>query len=158
MAIIEVEVRGLKELVASVQELATSVEERNDLANQVGAALFARIRQRFLDKQDPDGKAWPPSRAGLKREAGGYTVRNGKRYTSTGTLFETGALWNSIQLFAASNGEARIGTDIPYSRYLQQGNSRLPKRVFLGFGQSDGEFAALVAKRQMDKLLKDKFE
>jgi phage gpG-like protein len=145
---ITVTAEGLRELIIGIEDLdktLTSDSGRNDLVTEIAAALLARIRRRFLAEENPDGVKWEPSKRGQIRRAGGKTYRvvNGVRkgYTGTGTLFETGALFQSLQLGRANNGEINIGTDVPYARDLQEGEGFLPERIFLGFGRDDLKFA-----------------
>lgn len=101
------------------------------------SVMLNRIRTRFLAEQGPDGVAWKPSLAGIRRRAGKFTYRNGRKFTGTGTLFETGDLWHSIQAFSTGDESSRaIGTDIPYARFLQKGPAEGPW-VFLAFGEED---------------------
>lgn len=158
--ILEVEAEGFRDLVRGVEALEKNVlskSGRNKLVREVGALLLARIRRRFLDETDPDNNKWPVSKAAAIRRAGGKTYRyiGGQRkgYSGTGTLFETGALWNSIQLGRAQDGQVSIGTDIPYAGFLQRGTTRLPKRVFLGFGEADTRIATDYVQRAIDEAL-----
>lgn len=158
--ILEVDVSGFRELVRGIEALEKDVLSktgRNKLVREVGAILLARIRRRFLAEQDPDGNKWPVSKAAAIRRAGGKTYRyvggTRKGYTGTGTLFETGALWNSIQLGRAVDGEVNIGTDIPYAGFLQRGTRQLPARVFLGFSEKDERDTTDYIQRAIEEAL-----
>lgn len=157
---IEIDAEGFRDLVRGIDALEKNLlnkSGRNKLVREVGAVLLARIRRRFLDETDPDGTRWPVSKAAAIRKAGGKTYRyiNGTRkgYSGTGTLFETGALWNSIQLGRAKDGQVNIGTNIPYAPFLQRGTSRLPPRVFLGFGDEDERIATGIIEKRIDDIL-----
>src|SRR6266566_9423667 len=82
------------------------------VAEEAGAVLLNRIRTRFLHQQDPDGATWPPSHAAIHRAEIG---KDG------GTLYDTGNLFRSIQLYKEGTGEIGIGTDIPYGIIHQEG-------------------------------------
>lgn len=139
---LEVQVKGAKELLAGIRKLENNIKNSGDLANEVGAALFARIRRRFIDDQvDPDGTKWEISAASIQR--GGKTG------------FDTGRLFHSMQLFQDSPTVQRIGTDVPYARSFQEGGEGQPSRVFLGFGDSDERFAEAVIKKAVDRALED---
>lgn len=112
------------------------------------ALLLNRIRTRFLEYRGPVAR-WVPSAAGLRRLSGKYTYRNGKKYTGTGTLFETGTLFHSIQAFREDPYTVSIGTDVPYAIYLQNGTLKMPPRVFLGVNDED---ALLVSKLVIKRL------
>lgn len=155
----EVRATGFREMIAAINALEKELKGPglNRLATEVGGALLARIRRRFLAKTDPDGTEWPPSIRGQIREAGGKTFQTKggvrKGYTGTGTLFESGALFQSIQLGQASGGEINIGTDIPYADIHQSGLEGQPKRVFLGFGTNDVKFAEDVVAKRMEEII-----
>ena len=142
---VTVEVRGAKELLIGIENLVNNVLDPSKLADQVGAAMLARMQRRFIDKQvDPDGEPWTISKAAIRRQAQG---RGGK------TGFDTGRLFRSIQLFKDSKKVRRIGTNVPYSRKFQEGGEGQPARVFLGFGTDDERFAEFVLKKEMDRFL-----
>ncbi|MGW8177528.1 MAG: phage virion morphogenesis protein [bacterium] len=144
---ISADLHGLKELGITLDKVQEAIDPERVL-DEAGAVLLNRIRTRFLDEVDPDYEPWPQSKAASIRRAGGYTTRDSKRYYATGTLFETGALFHSIQLYKDEVGARRISTDVPYARYLQEGTATLPPRVFLGFGQQDAEIVEkLILKR-----------
>ena len=132
------------------------------------AMILRRTRARFLQELDPDGKPWIPSWAGIKRRAGGHTYRNGNAYTGTGTLFESGALFHSIQvpegqeefspgfqgdLFSTLSERkimaGAIGEDgEEYGHKFQYGEDEMIQRRFLGINAEDVELfeADLLAR------------
>ena len=142
----EVTANGFREFLAGLKALeeATTGPGLNDLATQVGAALLNRMRTRFLNEQDPDGAKWIPSTFGERRKAEGK---------GGGTLFDTGALFHSIQLGRAAGGEVNIGTDIPYAKKHQEGLDGEVQRVFLGFGGDDVKFAEDVVSQRIEEIL-----
>ena len=106
--------------------------------DEAGAHLVNRIRTRFLDQRSPDGIQWIPSISALRREAEGL---------GGGTLFDTGALFHSIQLYRKSPEVRAISTDIPYALEHQAGIGQ-EVRVFLGFSRQDTSVVqALIRKR-----------
>jgi phage virion morphogenesis protein len=111
--------------------------------SQSTAILLNRIRERFLAQTDPDGVAWVPSKAALLRE---------KQNRGGGTLYDTGNLFHSIQLYSVSPLEQAIGTDVPYGQYHQFGTQRLPVREFLGFSKDDEELVLAVMVRKIKEL------
>jgi phage virion morphogenesis protein len=124
----------LQDTVDKLGMILNSVE----ILDEAGAVLLNRIRTRFLAETAPDGTKWPESEAARKRRAKG----------GTGTLFNTGRLFHSIQLSGDGEYERRIGTDVTYGVYHNLGTGRLPQRVFLGFSPSDEAVALnLVVKR-----------
>jgi phage virion morphogenesis protein len=114
------------------------------ILDEGAAVLFNRMRERFLRQVDPDGVPWPPSKAAAKRKASG---RGG------GTLFASGRLWESLQLYADGPLSRAIGTDVPYGKFHQYGTIHLPRRQFLGFGADDiGYMEQLAVKRITEAL------
>jgi phage virion morphogenesis protein len=158
--LIEIEAGGFRDLARGIEALNKNLltpSKRNQLVREVGAVLLARIRRRFLAQTDPDGKRWPVSKAAVIRKGGGKTYRyiNGVRkgFGGTGTLFETGALFQSIQLGRAQKGEVNIGTDVPYARFVQEGTNRLPERIYLGFGDEDQRLATDFIEKRINDIL-----
>ena len=132
--------------IPGVQSFLLSVESAllgEELLDEVGALLLARNRQRFLDEVDPDGVPWIPSRAGEERRARG----------DTGTLFDTGRLFHSIQLVNTGTNSRAIQTDVPYAEKHQRGLEGMIQRVFLGFGDSDLEAVNLFLGTRISELL-----
>ena len=143
----EVKATGFREMLGAIMALEEQVKGSglNDLATQVGAALLNRMRTRFLAETDPDGQKWVPSTFGERRKAQGK---------GGGTLFDTGALFHSIQLGQASGGEVNIGTDIPYARKHQEGEDGEVQRVFLGFGGDDVKFTEDIIQARLEEIIR----
>lgn len=133
----------LKELMAAL--------DPTEILDEAQAILLNRIRTRFLAGVGPDGP-WVPSKAGLKRKAGGYTYRGGKKYSATGTLFETGTLFHSIQAQAGAGDSMVISSDVPYGRYHQFGSGG-GRRVFLGFNDEDIDLVVRLIRMRIGKAL-----
>jgi phage gpG-like protein len=119
-------------------------KEAAEAISEGAALLFNRIRTRYLQQVDPDGIPWQPSEAALMRKKQG---RGG------GTLFDTGTLFHSIQLYSISPLEMQIGTDVPYGIYHQEGTIHLPVRQFLGFSLEDADLMNDVMIRRIEELL-----
>lgn len=93
--------------------------------DQASAVLLNRIRTRFQQEVDPEGRAWVPSQRALKE--GGNT------------LIKTGRLFRSIQLYNSPAGMRLIGTDVFYAPYMHFGNKVKgnPARMFMAFNDDD---------------------
>lgn len=122
-------------------ELQTTGEEA---ITEATAILLSRIRARFLSATDADGTAWPVSYAAKHRAKSG---RGGK------TLFDTGNLFHSIQLYSVSPTERSIGTDLDYGAKHQLGLEGNPVREFLGFNEEDAD----ITLRVLEDLFQEKF-
>lgn len=135
---LRVTVQGQAGLIANLRKLEQALDVTHIL-DESGALLLARIRQRFLAQEDPDGNKWPVSFAAMRRS---NTGRGG------GTLFDTGRLFHSIQLHKSGFDSRAISTDVPYAAKHNLGQDGMVKRVFLGFGETDAEMVnALIIKR-----------
>lgn len=109
--------------------------------------MLNRVRARFLKQEDATGKAWEPSFAAFRRSFG-----IGKK--GGGTLFDTGNLFHSIQVYKAVNPmQYAIGTDVPYGKHHQFGEGKLPVREFLGWNQADANLARAVLVRRIKNAL-----
>lgn len=126
--------------------LVDAALDPDEIADEATAVILNRIRTRFLAESGPDGP-FKPSKAGLLRKAGGYTTRNGKRYTGTGTLFETGTLFHSIQAVRLEEGARSIMTDVPYARYAEADGVR----KFLGFNAEDESVVKALIRLRLEK-------
>lgn len=143
MAIVEIEIRGLEQLRATLlrAEQALVGERALDI---IGAILLDRTRKRFLDQVDADGIPWEPSLAAGRRAGAG------------GTLFDTGSLFASIDLFRKGPGQRAIAVSdgavnkvtgervADYALVHQEGLDGQPQRQFLGFGVEDAKAVELV--------------
>jgi len=128
--LLQVDILGIGDLINTFSRVEQSLIEE-DVVDEAGAILLNRIRTRFLDETDPDGRKWVRSPAAI---AGKGKGRKGKSFA---TLFDTGVLFHSIQLFKRGNDVRAIGTDVKYAPVHQKGLNGNVKRVFLGFNDED---------------------
>jgi len=139
MRLLTVTVQGQPGLLKAIQGLNDALDTTKIL-DEGAAVIYNRLRSRFLLQQAPDGSTWPVSQAALRRAR---TGRGG------GTLFDTGRLFRSIQLFADSATTRSIGTNVtspqgfPYAEKHQFGIG-FPQRQFLGFADEDMDVMARV--------------
>lgn len=105
----------------------------------VAAVMFNKVRTRFLAQQTPDGVDWEQSQAAMME----------KRQT----LFDTGRLFRSIQLYREQEGQAAIGTDVPYAPDHNNGENGQKQREFLGFSEQDEQLAYLIVEAQLTLLM-----
>lgn len=140
---IEVTFAGLKSLINKIDLISKPLRVQTEITDAVGATVLDRIRKRFLAQTDPDGKAWIPSFAAIRRQDEG---RGG------GTLFDTGALFHSIQFARKSSTVGEISTDVPYARKHQFGEGVI-QREFMGVNRDDADAAAIIAAATIERLL-----
>jgi len=128
------------DLVLNQLRKATDTEA---ILDEASAILLNRIRTRFLREEDPNNIPWLPSKPGLKRRALG----------GTGTLWETGNLFRSIQLAGTGPDERQILTDVEYGKYHQEGTKFMVAREFMGFNDEDADLVEnLILRRIQDAL------
>lgn len=143
MRLLRVSVVGQPGLEKALRGLVDGLNPTKIL-DEGAAVIYNRMRTRFLAETDPLGVKWPVSRAALRRAR---TGRGG------GTLFDTGKLFRSIQLYAESATTRAIGTNVtspsgfPYAEKHQFGIG-FPQRQFLGFADEDLEMMSQVIIRR----------
>jgi len=137
---------GLEKAIAGLSDALDPVK----ILDEGAAVIYNRIRSRFLIQQAPDGTTWPVSQAALRRARSG---RGG------GTLFDTGRLFRSIQLYADGPTSRAIGTNVtspqgfPYAEKHQFGIG-FPQRQFLGLASEDLDLMTRVIVRRIAEGLK----
>lgn len=150
MRLLTVTVTGQPALEKSIAGLVDALDTTKIL-DEGAAVIYNRMRSRFLIQQAPDGSTWPISKAAERRARSG---RGG------GTLFDTGKLFRSIQLYAESATTRAIGTNVtsptgyPYAEKHQFGLSGFPQRQFLGFADEDLEVMTQVIVQRIARGLK----
>lgn len=147
--LIKIDMTGIENVEKAIVDMGLRINPTVVL-DEAAASLLDRNRKRFRRRVDPDEIPWLPSKAGEKRMRGGFTYHNGRRYTGTGTLFESGTLFHSIQLFAATENTREIGTDVAYAKYHQEGIGQVP-RPFLGISKSDETVFEKIVMRHLDE-------
>lgn len=130
-------------LYASLTALDDNLDA-GEVAKDAASIILNHTRQRFLQERDPDGNPWPPSQAGIDRRAAG----------GTGTLFDTGTLWRSIQEVEGNGTQMGLFGDtaeivieagaynkqgVEYGHFHQYGTKYLPIRRFMGINDGDVE-------------------
>lgn len=138
MAIVEMEITGLQQLRAKLLQVEQAISGERVL-DIIGAILLDRTRKRFLEQVDADGRPWEVSQAAVGRGGAG------------GTLFDTGSLFASIDLFRKGPGQRALAVNdaavnrdtgervADYALIHQEGLDGQPQRQFLGFGIDDAK-------------------
>jgi len=110
---------------------------------QSQAAILNRLRTTFLAEQDPYGNPWLQSRAAkARRKRGG-----------TGTMFDSGKLFRSIQLSAAPKPHERaIVSDVPYGLKHQFGTDGMVKREFMTITPEHEQLARSIFEHKVREL------
>jgi len=128
-----------EDLITAVKNVDTS-----ELLDEAAAFLLNRIRTRYLKEIDPDLVPWTPSLSGIRR----------RRRGGTGTLFDTGRLFHSIQAGFLGDPEFRtVETDVPYASHHQLGTGKFPRRAFIGFNDEDVDTLNVILQTRLDEML-----
>lgn len=103
---------------SNTDKLPLTNQDHIDILHAVGVTLESSAKQRFSNKQAPDGTSWKPSQK------------------NKNTLIKTTTLMRSI-VSVASADEVEVGSGINYSIFHQDGTKHLPKRQYLGVSKDD---------------------
>lgn len=131
----------------SIERMLGRIEHATDpdiIAELVADPLLQFNLERFLNESGPDGP-WPPSARGERRKAGIPTKSSvtGGYYAGTGTLFESGTLFDSIDV-------AQFGTTVElyftaaHGVVHHLGLHGNPQRKIIGFTDSDLDYVSSV--------------
>lgn len=124
------DIPALNEHLATLQQRLNG--NLTPLMQAIGSVLEGSTRQRFADKQSPNGVAWAVLMPSTVK------AKNGR----SNILVDSGDLIRSIT-FHASNDSVVIGTDRPYGKYHQtgtkkaNGTTKMVARPWLGLSQQD---------------------
>jgi hypothetical protein len=135
-------IQGQQKLQNIISKIPSSFNT-TPVLDEAAAVLYNRMRTRFLQQVDPSGTPWLPSFAAIRAN------RN--------TLFKTGKLFRSLQLYADGPDSRAIGSNVtntkgfPYGMGLQYGWGKLPPRVFLGFSVSqDVPYVVQLVQKRLE--------
>jgi phage virion morphogenesis protein len=138
---LQITVQGQPDLTKRIDGLVTALDTQAIL-DEGAAVLFNRQRTRFLMEMDADGFKWPQSQAAKRRKK---TARGG------GTLFDTGRLFRSLQLYAIGPNVRAIGSNVPYGKTHNFGLAGFPVRQFLGFSDEDVQTMVNVVMKRIKR-------
>lgn len=123
--IIQKSPEGLEESFKSSFKFDKYIIPTEKLSDYIATVIISRVRKRYMSQMNPDGTAWPVSKAAKIRMAGGFTYAKGGPFapgglkTGTKTLFSSGNLYHSIQLVKKPPAGYSIQTDVPYAQFYQ---------------------------------------
>jgi phage gpG-like protein len=139
-----VDYSGFSGIFSTLEQLQ-STPLATEVADAASAAFYRRLKWRFLQKLDSSGTKWPVSEAALIRAAKGI---------GGGTLYDTGNLYKSIQLYSISPTERSIGTDVEYAGWMNDGTRHPfnPPREFMGVGEDDITLVRAVVTKVLQNL------
>lgn len=120
--------------------------ETKVILDESAALLLNRIRTRYLSEQAPDGTKWVQSMAARRRA---------KASRGGGTLYDTGRLYQSIQLANRPPDGRIIGTDVFYAGFVNYGTVKLPPRIFMGISDGDIDLIDRLIIKRIQKVTHD---
>lgn len=141
---LNITIKGQQDVQRTLAQLTSALQVR-DILDESGAVLLGRIRRRFLAQQSPDGQSWIPSAASRKRASRGK---------GGGTLYDTGRLFQSIQLYAEGENSRAIGTNVPYAPIHNFGLGNQLQRTFLGFNDEDATIVEKLLLKRVKEAMK----
>lgn len=143
MASISIDASGLVEIEKAINAISEGIKTGRALLN-VGAVVVSQTRHRIdSEKRDPWGKSWPQ-----------WSPEYAKtRHPNQSLLLSSGLLRDSIT-YQITRTHVRVGSNRFYSKWLQEGTSRMPERAFLGIGPDDAEEIEQVVIRNIRKLMR----
>lgn len=130
--------------VPDFKGLDTNLEDLfKDAMDQSAAAILNRLRTTFLAEQDPYENPWIPSGPSFARRKKG----------GTGTLFDTGRLFRSIQLSKLPDmSERGIYTDVSYAVKHQFGLEGMKVREILAFTPDHENTMTSIFQKKVEEL------
>jgi phage gpG-like protein len=135
----------LRATLQTAQQEIGSGTQFSELLDSIGALWLSRLRKTFIEGKAPDGTPWVESAAARRRAAAGLTAKK--------TLFDTGKLYHSIQLFRIGPSKRRIATDVTYAGKHQYGQDGMPVRVILSAEPAHVEDLIKTADLFADRIL-----
>lgn len=157
-----IRIEGEQKLVDSLNRLS-SPEERVALMDGIGAYGVSSTHQRFIDKKDPDGKAWPESLRA--KEKGGQTMRDTARLFQSFTYAATkaSAAWGTNTVYAGihqfggeivpTNKQA-LAFRLANGAFVMVKKVKMPKRAFLGVDATDRTRIAGIAAKWGERMVR----
>jgi phage gpG-like protein len=123
-----------KDTIGTLNGVAERVGDLRTPLNEFAAWKEGQLKQNFNREIDPDGNPWAelaPSTLDQKR----------KRGAPLQVLTDTGTLKSGIAAQPARADGVAISSEAgsEYGIWHLKGTRRMPQRVYLGFGQNDGE-------------------
>lgn len=144
MSLLEIYIPNSDDVDRKFKVLSGMLLDPTTILDEAAALLLNRIRTNFLRQTAPDGTKWIESAAARYRDE---TGRGG------GTLFDSGDLFHSIQLFSVSPTERSIASDVPYGPHHNFGEGQ-ELREFMGFAELDGQLAERLVLKRFQEALK----
>lgn len=119
-----------KEISNSLRNLSKKLRSNVDMLTEIGEVIVEDIKNRIIHtKKDPNDKPWKKwSKATAKARA-----RKGN--AALGLLFDSGNLARSITSRVTSKNKLKVGTNVHYAQYLDEGTDNMPARPFIGISK-----------------------
>lgn len=146
---------SVRKVLAEKANVLDKVLDVDALGELLASVQLLFLRKRFLDHESPQQTQWEESYSSKLRQKAGET-------TGDSTLFDTGALYQSLQMARESLGAFSIGTSMSYAAKHQYGGDvflggktiNLPARPFVGFQQNDPDVLLSILQNRISERLK----
>lgn len=124
---------GISEAIDGLIGLQEQLAQSDDVIQIVATILRDSAKERFITKQDPQGKPWED----LKPSTVKHKEKYGVRSNAMNILVNHGDLGRNIIYQILNNHSAKVGSTQWYGNFHQQGTSKMPQRAFLGVSDDD---------------------
>lgn len=151
----------LRSRLADIRRQAPGLIDDEDIKR----LMLRRIRKRFLDEKDPDGKRWPEL-SPYTAEGPGILRKTEHLYraikvirgssvgilaTATGAGFRIGVVSNPwINTFKKGS---RVEDPAEYARFHHFGTENMPMRRFLGISEDDRKAVLRSVRRKLKRVV-----
>lgn len=118
------------DIADSLRKFSGKLKNNNDLLTEVGEILVEDIKQRIItSKKDTDEKPWKPWAKSTRQ------ARERAGTAALGLLFNSGNLAHSIDYRITDKNKLKVGTNVKYAEYLDEGTDKMPARPFMGISK-----------------------
>lgn len=128
------------DLVAKLSKTQQKLSDLSPLTDAIGALLENSTRQRFADKQAPNGATWQNLMPKTQATKGNNNI-----------LVQSGDLASSIT-YHANPYSTTVGTPEKYGAYHQFGTNKMVSRPFLGISSEDEQNIYALINDYLDTL------
>jgi len=120
-----------------LQKLENNLEKRRKIMDALGMLIKKSVKERFVNKTDPEGNPWERNRPSTIAKKG-----------RDDPLVDTGKLKKSVYMKSDKDG-FMVYTEVPYAGFHQSGTDRFTARPFMGFSEEDEKNSIDLIRKEM---------
>lgn len=131
---------------AAIDRALSALAGSSEIIYKAAVVGQAAVRRRIsTTKATPDEAAWGPWMPGT-------TKSRARRGTAgSGLLFDSGRLFDSVQVVASDSHSATIAPGTEYAKFLDAGTRNMPSRQFMGWSMEDENTVSAVFAAWVDR-------